>query len=291
MAEYHVKQFDGGSILCDGRNCACASGAMAVAFGTNGEQRPTSDGFRARSGESCIPGVHSASGGLFIEDVVSTAATYGVTIDYGAPTRWTATQQKAKLRLGYGMVTLGDYDQLPPDLDVQPGFNGDHSTFVHAYRASADTVCWHDPLAHWQRRVPWSVVVKYNHKPDSPVRGLAGFVALPLPDTDTEDDMPGLTTTPGANLISGIARIDKGVEVIRVSDRERITLSQDAVREAVGPFVSDDLNTPGYFVSISGATCWVRRSQASFTPDGLPTTIKTELTLDGVPYIGNVTRA
>jgi hypothetical protein len=105
----------------------------------------------------------------------------------------------------------------------------------------------------------------------------------------TEEDMPGLDTTPGSNLISGVARPKEGTEVIRVSDRERITIPQDVVREAVGPFISDDLKLPGYFISIGGATCWVRSSQANFTPDGLPTTVRTELTLDGRKYVGNVT--
>jgi hypothetical protein len=109
--------------------------------------------------------------------------------------------------------------------------------------------------------------------------------------TTETPDMPGLTTTPdpGSKLISGKARIAKGIEVIRVSDRERITLPMNVVREAVGPFIADDLNLPGYFVSVSGATCWVRQSQANFTPDGLPTTVGTELTLDGKRYVGNVT--
>jgi hypothetical protein len=104
-----------------------------------------------------------------------------------------------------------------------------------------------------------------------------------------EEDMPGLTTTPGTNLLSGKARPKRGVEVIRVHDRERITLDQDVVREAVGPFVADDLKLPGYFISISGSTCWVRSTQANFTPDGLPTTVRTEVTLDGRKYVGNVT--
>lgn len=102
-------------------------------------------------------------------------------------------------------------------------------------------------------------------------------------------DMPGLTTSPGTNLISGKARLTKGTEVIRVSDRERIAITQDAVREAAGPFIANDLGTTGYFVSIGNATCWVRHSQANFTPDGLPTTVSTELTLDGKRYVGNVT--
>lgn len=196
MTEYFVRQFDGGSTACDGRNCAAASGATAVAFGSGGKHTPTSDQFRTRSGVSCVPGAHSPSGGLFISDVERTARSYGVTIDYGRDatgklTRWTPAQQKLRLSTGFGMVTLGDYDQIPPELDEQPGFDGDHSTFTHDYRESDLTVCWHDPLGRKPRRVRWSVVEQYNHKPGSPVRGLAGFVriATSLPDTATEDAM------------------------------------------------------------------------------------------------------
>lgn len=106
-------------------------------------------------------------------------------------------------------------------------------------------------------------------------------------------DVPGLTTTPGSTLITGTARLVKGTEVIRVHDRERLALQQDATRPATGPFVADDLALPGYFINVSGATCWVRRADANFTPatTGLPATIKTDITIDGVPYIGNATRA
>jgi hypothetical protein len=279
VTEYFVKQFDGGSTTCDGKNCACASGATAVAFGSGGEHQPTSDQFRARSGVSCIPGRHSASGGLFISDVERTAAIYGVTIDYGREPggglkRWTATEQKARLKGGlFGMVCLGDYDQLPAWLDEQPGFHGDHSTFVHNYRASDDTVCWHDPLGKATRRVKWSVVVAYNQKPGSPVKGLAGFVriVIPLPPTDTEEpDMPGLDLRPIGQLQAGTADVDKGVEVIYSMDRRRAkTTAAASGRQATGLYDPAQIGgvQEGYEVLFAEGMAWVRVGPGiRFTP-------------------------
>lgn len=279
MSEYHVRQFDGGSTVCDGRNCACASGAMAVAFGSGGKQQPTSDQFRTRSGESCIPGVHSPSGGLFIGDVERTAATYGVSIDYGLDPgqglkRWTAAEEKARLLDGrFGMVCLGDYDTLPSAIDAQPGFNGDHSTWVHDYRASDDTVCWHDPLAAGPRRVKWSVVVAYNQKPGSPVRGLAGFVRIvvSLPDTDTEEPMPGLDLRPIGTIESGYADVPKGTEVIESATRRRYKTTADANgRIATGPWDPLDISgvQRGYEVEFSQGRAWVRESAVTFRASG-----------------------
>lgn len=101
-------------------------------------------------------------------------------------------------------------------------------------------------------------------------------------------DMPGLSTTPGAQLVTGTSRLVKGTEVIAVSDSRRIVLSQDAVRPATGPFVADALKLPGYFVNVDGTTCWVRRTQANFAPG--PTTASVEVTYpDGSKLVGNVT--
>ena len=101
--------------------------------------------------------------------------------------------------------------------------------------------------------------------------------------------MPGLTTVPAATLVSGTARIAAGKEVIRVSDRARVPVTQLAIRDAVGPFRATDLALDGYFVSIGGATCWVRESDADFTGDTLPTAGNVTITLDGQKYIGNIT--
>jgi hypothetical protein len=82
-----------------------------------------------------------------------------------------------------------------------------------------------------------------------------------------EADMPGLRTRPGANLGSGVARIAAGREVIRVEDRVRTSLTIDATRAAVGPFLCEDLgDLPGYLVNVGASTCWVREADAAYTP-------------------------
>jgi hypothetical protein len=83
----------------------------------------------------------------------------------------------------------------------------------------------------------------------------------------TGDDMPGLRTRPAAGLTHGTSRMAAGVELIRLEDRVRITLDRATTREAVGPFLVEDLDdAPGYFVNVGQGTSWVRESQAGFTP-------------------------
>lgn len=169
---------------------------MAVYFATGGRVQLTSDQVRTLSGVSCVPGVHSASGGLFIGDVIRVADRYRVVIDYGATEsgyiRWPAPE--AALRLGdrWCGIFLGDYDALiTPSRDWRaPGsrFFGDHSAFAHDYRAGDKTVCWHDPLRTAPIRLPMSVLLAYWQKSTSPVRGFAGWVRdNRLPDTSTEE--------------------------------------------------------------------------------------------------------
>jgi len=99
-----------------------------------------------------------------------------------------------------------------------------------------------------------------------------------------EDILRGLETVPAPQLVSGVARMAVGAEVIRLHDRERIKITRDVVRDAVGPFRVPDLGIlMGYLVSITGATCWVRETQANFAPDALtPHTVT--LTIDGEAY-------
>jgi hypothetical protein len=86
-----------------------------------------------------------------------------------------------------------------------------------------------------------------------------------------KDDMPGLRTRPADQLVRGVARLAAGVELIRLEDRDRVKLTVSAVRQAVGPFLCEDLDDlPGYFVNVTQATCWVRASQAGFTQDTDP---------------------
>jgi len=240
MTEYHVRQFDGGSTACDSRNCACASCSMAMAFATAGAELLTSDEVRKESGRSCIPGVDSPSGGLFISDVERVAKAHGVRIDYhrdrqGRLRPWTTSEAKRKLSTRYGAIFLGDYDQVPAPTRA-PGstFKGDHSLFAHDYRASDDTVCWHDPLRRTRIRAPWSTLVAYWQKKGSPVRGLAGFVEIPdeLPDTSTEDEMDTYSIAGNQSAIwpAGSAIHDKAGKKIGVTPvaRRYQVVAQDA---------------------------------------------------------------
>jgi hypothetical protein len=287
---YHARQFDGSPVYCDGRNCAAASGAMAVAYATNGAKRPSADDFRRVSGKSCTPGVDSRSGGLTINAVAATCAKYGVSIDYGADPnialkRWTATELKTRIRGQYGAVLLGDYDQIPAKYDAQPGFAGDHSVWVHD--GTSYSVCWHDPLRSAHIRVPWTVVIAYNQKAGSPVKGLAGFVRIPLPDTSTEDDLD-LYSVPGnvdARVVSGAA-LYKSPGV-----KSGTTITDGTKRYAL--VAQDERDTPNYYCIDGGGEGlmrWVRaadiRDKRSFT-GSRPYDVK--VTVGGKSVTGTVT--
>ena len=192
MRDYHAKQLTGSA--CQGRNCACASGAMGLFFATRGGKQLTADQFRRATGKSCVPGVSTPSGGITINDVERVFRANGVKIDYRGGTpylkRWTVSQGQVKLSSAYGAVFLGDYDQLPWPWRASTTFRGDHSVWVHDYRVDkgdshygriGPTVCWHDPLRGKPIRIPWLAAVKYWQKVGSPVRGFAGFVRIPLP--------------------------------------------------------------------------------------------------------------
>jgi hypothetical protein len=169
---------------------------MGLAAGSANLIRITADEFRKRANVSCVPGVHSASGGLFISDVIRVFESYGLSIDYGKTalgtyTRWSAPTLAFKCtNNAFGAVVLGDYDALPIQFRASRTFLGDHSAWVHDFDPKAKDICWHDPLRLHPIRIPISAVLSYWQKPTSPVRGYAGFVKIipPLPDTDTDMD-------------------------------------------------------------------------------------------------------
>lgn len=184
MTEYHVKQFDGGDRTCDGRNCACATGAMDIAYGTGGDPFLSADEVRDQSGVSCIPGAHSPSGGLYISDIERVCRKNGVAIDFGRvgnagqPRRWTWTETLARLNAGMWMHVLGDYDQLG-EFSAQPGFKGDHSSGSHKRPGQrAGTSHFHDPLRSKPIDLPDDVLRRYSQKPGAEIRGLAGWVTI-----------------------------------------------------------------------------------------------------------------
>lgn len=197
MRDFHVRQFPAtGKTACDSKNCACASCAMAVSFGTRGKRERTAHDVRTQSHTSCIPGVDTPSGGITIGDVERVGTINGVDIDYGRAAssfyrRWTATEIKARLGSYYGAILQGMYVNVKAPWRAHGStFTGGHSVWSHDYREdfpdSHDgkvqaTVCWHDPLRPRPIRVPWSVVVAYTQTA-SPLKGFAGWVRIPLPD-------------------------------------------------------------------------------------------------------------
>lgn len=191
MKDYHVQQFDP-RVPCSGKNCACASCAMAVYFGTRGNATMDASDVRHASGTSCIPGVDTPSGGITIGDVEKVCAAKGVDIDYGRAAssyyrRWTTTEIRTRLGTFYGAVLLGMYSSVKAPWRADTSFGGGHSLWAHDYREDSPdshdkkvqpTVCWHDPLRKRPIRVPFSVVVAYTQT-QSALKGFAGFVKIP----------------------------------------------------------------------------------------------------------------
>jgi hypothetical protein len=185
--EYHAIQLTGSA--CQGKNCAAASTAMAIYYGSGGKVRLTADQVRAQAAVSCVPGQHSPSGGLYISDIERVTARNGVSIDYGRDPvtyyeRWPASEAQ-RLVGNWGATFLGPYDAIPK-MYRAPGstFTGGHSAFGHLYRTDLppfgggqprQTVCWHDPLRAAQIRLPLSALLAYWQAPGT-VKGFAGFV-------------------------------------------------------------------------------------------------------------------
>jgi hypothetical protein len=107
------------------------------------------------------------------------------------------------------------------------------------------------------------------------LRGGAMFVRVG--EQNAEADMPGLATTPGDDLVVGMARIPAGVEVINVETRKRVEIGANgATRQAVGPFTRDFGDVAGYFIRHRDpdedvedlATYWVSKASCVFTQTG-----------------------
>jgi hypothetical protein len=181
VTDYFVTQLTGSR--CAGRNCAAATVAMIVAYGTNYAIRPTSDGIRSLSGASCVPGVHSPSGGLFISDDIRCARHYGVSQNWNLDVNGQAhawPSEELARRCGPGLYeaaqVLGRYGSLPSTLRIGT-FTGMHSMKVHNYHVGDDTFCVHDPLRKRPIRMKRKYVLAYWFG-GSP-KGLAGFTPWP----------------------------------------------------------------------------------------------------------------
>ena len=173
MRDFHVEQFDPRT-ACSGKNCACASTAMDIYFGTRGGVQMTADDVRRASGQSCIPGVSTPSGGINIPAIERVCASKGIDIEFGRASlsyyrRWNSTEVKARLGTFYGGHLMGMYSSVKAPWRAHGStFTGGHSVFAHDLREDlADshydkvqpTVCWHDPLRARPIRVPVSVVI------------------------------------------------------------------------------------------------------------------------------------
>jgi len=191
--DYHAIQMTGSR--CQSFNCAAATGAMDVYFGTRGAVEMTADSFRNASGASCVPGKDTPSGGLSIPAIERTCAKAGVDIEFGRASssfyrRWNTTELRSRLGTYWFGHILGDYDQVKAPWRAKGStFGGDHSIGAHDlrndlpdshYGVVQETVCWHDPLRARPIRVPFSVLQAFNQKPNSAIRGFAGWVRIPI---------------------------------------------------------------------------------------------------------------
>lgn len=206
VSDYHVTQYDG--TTCGSRNCAAASGAMAVAFA--GGDQMTAKQFRLESGISCSLGVDTVSGGLRIVDVMRVAQAHGVLLNYGGLQSWPATALRARLAIGQGAIVLGDCQEAP----VSPSLNVVyHSAFVHGLDGS-DRTHWHDPrlsAASWQ---PVSKVITYWEGMDHGMR-YAGFVAANQIVTPPESDTDPIQEDPmAAIVIDQLGSLPAGTRIV-----------------------------------------------------------------------------
>lgn len=180
LAERHVKQFDG--TRCASFNCAAASAAMAIYWGTNGRVALTASQVRTKSEISCTPGADTRSGGLRAIDVQRVAAAYGVTVDYGGNglINWPAGELYNRLASNHAAIVLGDANRLPVNPTSGVVY---HSIFGHALRVGSQgrETHMHDPRNTSGIWVPLSALDRYQLGMEG-VR-FSGFVALPAPDT------------------------------------------------------------------------------------------------------------
>lgn len=277
MTEWHTYQLDG--TTCGKRNCAACSGAMGLYWQT--AEQLTGSQFRTEAGVSCIPGVHSASGGLFISDVIRVFEEHGATIDYGQNDdpplyrRNSPAEMPRKLQANFGGVILGDYDTLPVQYRASATFLGDHSAWVHGYRVSlgVEQTHWHDPLRHEGIWIPISAVISYWQKPGSPVRGYAGWVELLL--LEESDDMD-----PRVDIPKAFASVASGGTVYANPQKSAVLVANWAGAGNVGvysqrPAVGAVQPLTAIRIDLAGGTAtdlrigWIGTDKVTLLPSGI----------------------
>lgn len=193
MRDYHDRQFQEPVTSCSSKNCAASTTAMDIYFGTRGAVEMTGPDVRRATGQSCVPGVNTPSGGINIPAIERVGASKGVKIDFGRAStsyyrRWNSTEVKARLGSTYGGHLMGMYSSVKAPWRAHGStFMGGHSLFAHDlrddlpdshYNVVQTTVCWHDPLRRRPIRVPLSVVIAYTQT-SSPLKGFVGWVKIP----------------------------------------------------------------------------------------------------------------
>jgi hypothetical protein len=188
MKDYHVEQFAEPRTSCSSKDCACATTAMGIYFGTRGSAVMTAHDVRHFSGISCVPGVDTPSGGINIPAIERVYAMKGADIDFGNYKRWSSAEVKSRLSSIYGGHLMGMYSSVKAPWRAHGStFQGGHSLWAHDLREDLPdshddkvqaTVCWHDPLRPRPIRVPLAVVIAYTQT-SSALKGYVGWVRIP----------------------------------------------------------------------------------------------------------------
>ena len=153
-----------------GVNCSAYSAAIMVDRATIGGVRVTGKDIRAASNE---PRPEPGSPGLNIEQVI--AAAFRLTRVNFTPRRGSWSVMLKHLGPS-GVLLPGDYDQIPPAFDCQPGFNDLHMVAINNENSGSVTAAdgrvygpgecalTYDPLCPAFRWVPLAVLRKYAEK-------------------------------------------------------------------------------------------------------------------------------
>ncbi|MGZ9159993.1 MAG: hypothetical protein ACXW4T_02410 [Candidatus Limnocylindrales bacterium] len=253
---------------CAGVMLQNAAYAKAVAPSTRAEY----EGLRVDGNEG--PARNPEDGSSLDDLMIGMAKRYGWQPEKVGHVAW-STILRHLAEPGDGAVLQGwmgvSFDRAAHWRRWDPTFVTAHAVYVQRVDAE-DRLWWMNPAA------PNSFPGEFIPMPEAKryyqgMRGGAMFVRVG--QRSTEDEMPGLGTTPAQDLLVGIVRIPAGVEVINVETRDRVRIGADgATRQAVGPFVRDFGSVEGYFIRhrdperLEPATYWVSAGSCTFSLTG-----------------------
>mgnify|MGYP001568647578 CR=1 FL=1 len=136
----HQYQLGPGSGPTGGYDCTAYSAAMSIDRATLGGTLATGRQVRLASSE---PVPDRASPGLNLNQVINVAYKWHVDLEQRTGAPWSSVM--AALKGGRGVILQGDADQLPPGINGQIGFKGDHAVYVNHVTGDGD-LYWMDPL-------------------------------------------------------------------------------------------------------------------------------------------------